>query len=186
MLPETVELLRSRGFLRGEDQVDRDALAVACLGLLTERPVQMKDEIQERAQIVPDLRFKLFGDAGEEVERELNAILGPLTGPKGHVQTKLENGYVLCSAPVSRKLSNNGEGTITLTRQGRFVTTSSDLIEEFFWQPAYERIMATVNGLNARFELGIRRQPQLAARKQPMVGKVHEQLAIEMPRNAQS
>jgi hypothetical protein len=183
MLPETVELLRSRGFLRGEETADRSKIAVACHALVFERPFEATEqEIQEKALLVPDFRFRLFGDVDGEVEAELNGILGPLTGPKGPVQFLMENGYVLCSAPVERQLSNGDGGTITITRQGRFVTMNPDLIVRYFWQPAHERIITTVKGLNERFEIGIKRQPALAAQKPAMIGKTYDWLALEMPR----
>jgi hypothetical protein len=185
MLPETLSHLKQHGFLRGEEQVDRAELAEACMAILTRQTVSTAAEIQEKALIVPELRHQLFGQAqSEDVEAELDAILAPLTGPKGHVQDKLENGFVLCSAQVSRKLSNNGGAEITIKRNGRFVTSVAELIEEHYWKPGYERLIAGMKALNNRFELGIRRQPALASRRQPMVAQTHDQLAIEMPRQS--
>lgn len=183
MLPETKSQLQQHGFLRGEEQVDRDELANACVKLF--QAVDRTEEIQLKALIVPEIRHRIFGQAeNEEVEAELDGILAPLTGPKGHVQAKLENGYVLCSASVSRKLSNNGGAEITIKRNGRFITSVTDLIEEHYWKPGYERLIAGMKSLNDRFDLGIRRQPALASRKAPMINQTHDQLAIEMPRQS--
>jgi len=189
MLTETYNHLKDHGYARGEEQVDRAKLADACRDLLLEQPVATAEdtEIQDKGLIVSELRFRLLGEAGsEDVERELDAILGPLTGPSGAVQAKLENGYVLCSAPVTRKLSNNGEGTITLKRAARFVTENADLIERYYWLPAQARIMQAVAGLNHRFELSIRRRPELAVRKPVLVGNVHMQFQLEMPAEDES
>jgi hypothetical protein len=185
MLPETLAHLKEHNFLRG-DHPDRDGLADGCLGLLLERPVETadEDEIQAKALIVPELRYRLLGaGVNEDVERELEMLLGPLVSlkPEAKVQDKLENGFVLCAKSVTRKLGNNGEGTITINRKGRFVTSVPELIEQYFWLPQYERLTRDAEGLNKRLELGTRRQPALNARRQPMISQAHEKLQLELP-----
>jgi hypothetical protein len=186
MLPQTITHLREHGYARGEERVDRAGLATACAALLLEQPVAAAGEIQERALIVPEIRFRLLGAVdGEDVESELDLLVGQLTSSDGPVQHKLEDGVVLCSAQVTRKLSNNGETTVTLRRAGRFVTSSPDLVADYFVAPAVERLVRQGQTLKARLELGVRRVPELEGRELAIVTKAHEQLAIALPREAQ-
>ena len=106
MLPETIEVLREHGYLRG-DQTDTDKLAGSLRDLLTAKPVGSNnlEEIQEKAIIISELRYQIFGAAAdEEVEQDLDSLLQRLLGGTGRVQDALENGYVLCAASVTRKL----------------------------------------------------------------------------------
>jgi hypothetical protein len=183
MLPETLSHLREHGLVRG-DQADRVVIAERCRDELLKKPVADDDqaEIQEKALIVPELRYTLLGEAeDEEVERELDLLVTPLVGGNGLVQKHLENGFVLCAAPVTRKLTHNGEGSITVKRRGRFVTENPDLIERYFWTPAAERLSAAMEAVKNRLELASQRQPLLMARQQPLILKMHERLALELP-----
>jgi hypothetical protein len=189
MLEATLQHLKEHGYVRGEEQVDRAGLAGACATRLLTDPVTTDnlDEVQEKALLATELRYQLLGaGANEEVEAELDDVIATLTGPRGQVQDRLENGYVLCSAQVVRKLSNNGEGVITLKRTGRFVTGNPDLIERFFWQPAHDRLLAAAKGLKGRIELSVRRQPELVARSTPALGRAQEQLVVELTAEAES
>ena len=183
MLPETLNHLREHGFVRG-DQADRAQLADRCRELLLAKPVGSADEaeIQEKAIIVAELRYSLLGEAAnEDVERELDLLITPLVGGNGLVQKGLENGYVLCAAQVTRKLGNNGDGTITIKRRGRFVSSDPAAIEQYFWAPAMQRLSSAMETVKSRLELGTRRQPELAARQQPTIAKAHEQMTLELP-----
>jgi hypothetical protein len=183
MLAETLAHLKEHDFARGEEQADRDKIADACLELLLRQPVERQDQIQERALIVSEIRYRVLGQAeNEEVEHELDGIVAPLTGPTGLVQDKLDSGLVLCSATVTRRLSNNGEGDITLKRPGRFVTGVDDLVEEYYILPAQDRMLASARRFKGRFELSITRRPALASHYQGQIAKAYEQLAIELPR----
>lgn len=186
MLPEVLNHLREHGLVRG-DQADRVEIAKRCRDMLLQHPVANADEaeIQEKALIVPELRYTLLGEAeSEEVERELDLLVTPLVGGNGLVQRNLENGFVLCAAPVSRKLAHNGEGSITVKRRGRFVTENPDLIERFFWEPGAARLSAAMAAVKDRLELASKRQPLLLERQQPLILKMHERLALELPVNA--
>jgi hypothetical protein len=182
MLPETLTHLREHDFMRG-DQVDRVKLADRCRELLLAKPVRSaeQEEIQDKALIVPELRYTLLGEAADqEVERELDLLINPLVGANGIVQKGLENGYVLCAAQVSRKLGN-GDGTITIKRRGRFVSDNPDAIEEHFWTPALARLSSAMTMVADRLDLGVRRQPALTARKPAQIAKAHERIRLELP-----
>jgi hypothetical protein len=183
MLPETLSQLREHGLVRG-DQADRVEIADRCREQLLAKPVAAAEEaeIQEKALIVAEMRYTLLGEAAnEDVERELDLLITPLVGGNGLVQKSLENGYVLCAAQVTRKLSRNGEGSITIKRRGRFVTENPDLIEQYFWTPAAARLSSAMETVKDRLELASRRQPLLTARQQPLILKMHEQIALELP-----
>src|SRR5262245_34349826 len=183
MLPETLSHLQEHDFVRGDQQADRDKICQACLDLLVGQPVERHDQIQELALIVPEIRYRVLGSASAEVEHELDGLVAPATGPTGCVQEKLDSGLVLCTATVTRRLSNNyGGGEIMIKRPGRFVTASADLIDEYYLQPAQERLVQTAKRYRGRFELSIERRPELAARYQPQIAKAYDQLALELPR----
>lgn len=187
MLPETLSHLREHGYVRG-DQADRAKLAEGCRDLLIGKPVGSADEaeIQEKALIVAELRYTLLGEAeNEDVERDLDLLITPLVGAGGIVQKSLENGYVLCAAQVTRKLSHNGDGMITIKRRGRFVSDNPDAIELYFWQPAMARLSSGMETVKGRLELGTRRQPALATRQQPAIAKMHEKMQLELPMETQ-
>lgn len=184
MLPETLEVLREHGFLRG-DQTDTDKLADSLCGLLTAKPVGSNnlEEIQEKAIIVSELRYQLFGAAADDdVEEDLDGLLQRLLGGTGRVQDALENGYVLCAASVTRKLSQNGgEETIPIKRRGRFVTDNAEVIEQYFLSPQSVRVRKAAAGLHHKLELSIRRQPQLTGRRREIVAATHEGVQLELP-----
>lgn len=183
MLPETIEVLREHGYLRG-DETDTDKLAGRLNELLVAKPVESSDstEIQEKAVIVAELRYTIFGEAtDDEVEQDLDTLLTRLLGGNGKVQDSLENGYVLCAASVTRKLSHNGDGTITIKRRGRFVSGNADVIEQYYLAPKLKRVSSAASSLRHGLELATRRQPELEARQQKMIEKAHESVQLELP-----
>jgi hypothetical protein len=185
MLPETLSLLRERDFIRGEESVNRDALADAIIELLVADPVTEEAEIETKAMIVPEIRHHLFGPAEtEEIEDELDDILRGLVGGEGKVQDKLSGELVLCMAVVTRRLSNNGVGTITLRKQGRFVTAAPDVMVDHYWRPQKAIAERAVAKLDRRIELSVKRQPLVAVRRAEIVAATHEQLALNLPRDA--
>ena len=187
MLPETVDHLKSRDLLLG-DRINRDRLADDCVAVLVERPVDSSDmnEIDQKALIVAEVRHRVLGNGqSEEVERELDDIVTSLLGADGKVQGKLENGYVLCAAQVTRSLGHNG-ASISIRRRGRFVTSDADAIEEFYWNPAAARLASSMKAVAKRLEIGVKRQPALEARKPLLIGKAHQQIHLELPAGDQS
>jgi hypothetical protein len=184
MLPETITHLRDRGYLKlkgSEDVVDRTALAERCLRELSVNPVSEREQIQENALLVSELRGKLFGRVpNEDVQAELDGLISPLTGPGGMVQHALDDGLVLCTATVTRTFEND-EGSITIKKPGRFITANAELVFDFFWMPGRNRLINTAASLNDRIALGIKRVPELANRRQAIVAQAHEQVQLELP-----
>lgn len=181
MLPETLNHLREHGLVLG-DQANRVEIANRCRDLVLQKPAADENEIQEKAMIVAEFRYTLLGDTdSEDSERELDLLITPLLGANGLVQKGLENGYVLCAAQVTRTLSHNGEGSVSIKRRGRFVTENPDLIEEYFWTPSAARLSAAMETVKKHLELGTRRQPALAERQQPLILKMHARLDVELP-----
>jgi hypothetical protein len=181
MLPETLSLLREHDFIRGEESVNRDALADAIVELLVADPVTEEAEIETTALIMPELRFRVFGDVdSEEIEDELDEVIRPLVGGEGKVQAKLPGELVLCSTPVPRRLSSNG-GTITLHKRGCFVTADPDLIVDYYWRPQSKAAQSAVRKLNNRIELGMKRQPLTTPKRRELVVDTHTQIRLELP-----
>lgn len=182
MLPETLALLAEHDFVRGAESVNRERLADACRELLMANPVQTAEQVQEQALIIAELRHAIFGQVEtEEIEADLDTIITPLTGPADKVQMALEGAYVLCTARVIRRLSNDGSGNITLKRPGRFVTDNPDLIEQFFWSPAVKAQVRSLQVVKERLELACQRQPALEARRFAHVELVHRQAQLQLP-----
>ena len=182
-LPKTVKVLREHGYLRAKGRPDRAKLADDCHRLVFEQVVEAgEEEIVAKGLWVADFVHKLFGEVEDVVAAELRAIVGPLAGPEGLVQEKMENGYLLCSAPVTRTLSDNGDSPTPVTRQAKFVTMNHDLIERYYELPAVERIVQAARTSQRRHALAVRRQPELEARRRPMVERAYERLELEMPR----
>jgi hypothetical protein len=182
MLAETVALLREHDFIRGEESVNRDALADALLEVLVADPVTEEAQIETKAFIIPELRFRLFGQGeSEEVDDEVDGIIRTLVGGEGKVQDRLPQDLVLCSETVTRRLSNDGAGTITLRKPGRFVTAEADLIVDHYWRPQKSAAERAVAKLNGRIELGMKRQPLTAPRRAEIVAATHEQIQLNLP-----
>jgi hypothetical protein len=184
MLPQTIDLLREHDFIRGEESVNRDALADALIELLVADPVGEEAEIQPKALIIPEFRYRLFGSADvddiENVEEEIDSVLTPLLGGEGKVQQKLRGQLVLCSAPVTRRLSNDG-AAIVLKKTGRFVTADPDLMVQYYWGPAKRTLERQAAKLNYRIELSGKRQPLVAPRRAEIVTETYIQLRIQLP-----
>ena len=183
MLQDTLDVLRGHNLLEGE-RINRDALADLCKEVLLRDPIKDHDvaAVFTKALIVSEIRHETLGDVDSpDVELELDDLLRTVLTPEGKVQERLENGYVLCATQVQRRLSQNGSGGITIRRRGRFVTSDPDLIDEFYWNPAANRALSSVQSLNRRIELGARRQPALAARRAALVEKTWERVQLELP-----
>jgi len=185
MLNETYDHLTARGFMRGEEKIDRAAIAQAIAKALLANPVLTSDlsEVQAKAMTAGEIRYQVLGQpADEEVEAELDALVTALTGvgTKGKVQNALENGFVLLSAPVTRRIVN-GDAESTMKRNGRFVTEDLDLIETLWLEKQMQRIEGGVQEEKRRQEMAVQRQPQLQARLQPLVQKLHTYVALELP-----
>ena len=182
MLSETLSLLREHDFIRGEESVNRDALSDALVEILTASPVTEEAQIETESMILPELRFRIFGDVdSEEIEDELDDLIRPLMAGEGKVQTKLPGEFVLCSKKVTRRLSSNGAGWITVHKDGRFVTADPDLIVDYYWRPQKGVAERAVRKLNNRIELGMKRQPLTAPKRHELVAETHIQIRLELP-----
>jgi hypothetical protein len=176
MLPATQQYLAERDFVQGT-RINRLAIAQACANLLASDPVTMDDEIQAKAKIVAEIRHAILGDPGDpEVAIELDTLISGLTGMNSATQGKLENGYVLCSARVKRELSNNGHGTVPVSRAGRFVTSTPDLIVAFYWVPQRNKLVHDAEMLSDRVDIGTRRQPQLGEHRRPLLTEARDRV----------
>lgn len=185
MLSESHQLLKDRGYLRGEEQVDHGRLAEACAALLIANPINEADpaEIQDKGMTVSELRSELIGQPdAEEAEAELDGILARLTSAEGKVQDALQNGHglLLLSAPVVRKIVV-GERESTIKRQARFTTANHDLIETYLFKTQEDRTMKSAQALARRQELAVRRQPAIAPRCQPSIQRLHTYVALQLP-----
>ena len=181
MLPETMAHLLEHGFVRDE-KVWNPGLVEALRALLTEQPIGTIDEIQDRARTVAELRYAILGDGlSDEVNLELDKKIGSLvgSGPKGRVQKALENGYVLCTAPVSRP--GEEDGAPTRKARGKFVSSDPDVVELHYEVPLADRAVKGAANLNAGLELSGRRIPALATRHPALARKTQEQLALAIP-----
>jgi hypothetical protein len=182
MLAETVALLRDHDFIRGEESVNRDALSDAIVEILVADPVTEETQIETKAMIPAEIRYRLFGSAeSEEIEDELDDILRGLLSGEGKVQDRLPSDVVLCSRTVTRRLSANGGTSITVRKKGRFVTAEAHLIVDHYVMPQKQAAERATLKLNNRIELGIKRQPLVAARRAEIVRVTHEQLQLMLP-----
>lgn len=154
--------------------------------VLANRPVENDDdgEIQEKAVIDAELRYQVVGTPdSEESGAELDHLFGQLAAPEGYIQRCLTDGLVLCSATVTRKLSNNGNdvATASIRRKGRFTTTNPDLIERSIWVPSLNGMVNAGVRAERRIGLTISRQPLLADRRRTAIDGAYERLRLELP-----
>ena len=63
------------------------------------------------------------------------------------------------------------------------MTANPDAIERYYWLPAHAQLLTAMSKVKGRFELGVRRQPELEARLPGLVAKAHEQLELELPKD---
>src|SRR5262245_20829275 len=122
MQDETRQYLDGLGFVDPAGDVTRGKIAEACATKLLEvANATTETDVQEMALLVSELRHQVLGSGpNDEVDHDLDGIVGQLTSPRGKTQMALTNGYMLCSAPVTRKLGNGD--ALTITRRGRFVS----------------------------------------------------------------
>jgi hypothetical protein len=183
MLPQTLEHFRAHQYTR-EGRINRLLLAGDCITFLHDNAiVTVEQEIDSRARIIADFRIALLGDApSSEVAYEEEQIISPLLSGShdGQVQSRLTDGYVLCAAQIERVVTNNG-GDMTIRRRGRFITTNVDLIEHYSLEPEADALVRKATGLNRRWELFGKRQPQLAARRQVAVADIQQRIREELP-----
>lgn len=180
MLPETMTHLLEHGFVRDE-KVWNPGLVEGLRALLVEQPVGTIDEIQEKARTVSELRYALLGDGlAAEVNLELDKKIASLvgSGPKGRVQKALENGYVLCTAPITRP---GEEGAVARKQRGKFVSSDPDVVELCFVVPLADRAVKSAANTTAGLELAGRRVPVLATRHPVLARRTQEQLALALP-----
>ena len=139
------------------------------------------DDVDSQSSLVLDLRRQVLGDSGDdEVDKELNYLTGDLlsVAPKGRLQDRLENGYVLCSLRVKRVIV---EGEEPVSKSARFISSDPDIVEQYASQPAIDRAVKTAKRANDVVEMTGRRIPVLASRRPVLVRKGQEQLALAMP-----
>ena len=184
MLDTTYQYLADRGFARGEAKANTNAIADACIATLLERTVQTTglDEITDRGLLAAELRDLVLGTPDdEEIEGDLDALITRLTAATGPVQNRLENGYVLCSARIQRMFGSNGD-TETVTRTARFLSDNPDVIESFWCTPQVDRAVKAAQGAKGRWDLAVKRHPEMDARRRAYLPKVNErlQLALEV------
>jgi hypothetical protein len=183
MLSATLQLLREREFVRGEDTVDRRAMAARIAEILSTRLVQSadEDEVQAKALLVPEISFQLLGEVeDEDVDEELVQLVRALVGAEGYVQAALEDGRVLCSARVSRRY-DNGNGGVTIRKAGRFVSDSPEAIELYYEKAATAAIVRAAMTAQRRMEIAERRQPALGERRRALVDEARKGMRAALP-----
>jgi hypothetical protein len=191
MQPQTLDALRSAGYLKEGDTIVRSRLADDLNGILITKPFEDMDGVDRDAPIVGDLVHQLFGAREAGTARELGALVGELTGPAGLCQKRLAgvdgNQYVLCSKRVIRVLSTGSNGgTVALSRPARFVTKNPDLVEQTIWDQRAKRTVSSMAAQNATVGMSIERIPELAQRKQALIDRTYGELEQEMPRQIEA
>lgn len=178
---QTIEYLAERGYSRGDQKINRPALADACIARMLERVVETAEprEYVEKGLLASELRDLVLGvPDDEEVEIELDGLIAALTTPKGPVQKRLSDGMVLCSARIKRANGDSdGEGP---SRVARFLSENPDVIEAFFILPAHEATVKKAEDVSDRWDLAIARQPVLESRRRGLIDKTHERLQLAL------
>jgi hypothetical protein len=175
--------------MKGEERINRDRLSDDVVKLLLEQPVDVADEaeIARKAKTVAEIRHALFnGSMGEDVEKELDVLIGQIAAGDGKVQEKLdtvgEGRFVLCSKRITRQvLSMNGEQTMTLTRSGKFVSHDPDVIDRFYYTEAMARLTSSARKVRNRLDRGEKRQPLLASRREALTQQAHDEIQLALP-----
>jgi hypothetical protein len=187
MQPQTMDALRSAGYLKEGDTIVRSRLADDLNGILITKPFDDMAAVDQDALIVAELVHQLFGALETDPARELGALVGGLTGPAGLCQKRLAsvdgNQFVLCSKRVIRVLSTgNGGSTVALSRPARFVTKNPDLVEQTIWELRAKRTVSSMAAQNATVGMSVERIPALAERRQALIDRTYSELEKEMPR----
>lgn len=181
MLPETLQHLDDRGFVR-----DERIWRVGILELLREQipTIEDIDAVDAQAALVLNLREQVLGSSDdEEIDKEMNYLVGDLlsVAPEGRMQKALENGYVLCSVRVARALV---EGEEPISKSARFISSNPDVVEKYSSMPAIDRAVKATARASKVVEMTGRRIPLLASRRPVLARKAQEQLALAMPLDA--
>lgn len=194
MRDETIHLLASRNFTRGEAQADREAIGMAMARHMWDNArVDDDDEdiVQGLAATSPELRIEVMGSHNDDdVNRELDALARALLSPDGWVQQKLNEIAVLldapeppllCTARVTRQLSRDGEGSgIVMKTSARFVSAHPDIVDRHYIKPGQDRMVSAAISYRGRVELAGERVPALAARRQELLGTGRERVTKEL------
>lgn len=184
MLDTTYQYLADRGYARGEAKANTGAIASACIAKMLERTVGTTEleEITDKALLPAELRDLVLGTPDdEEIEGDLDALITRVVAANGPIQTRLENGFVLCSARIQRIVgTRNGDDPETVTRTARFLSDTPDVIEKFWCAPQDERAVAAVKGSKSRWELAVKRHPEMEARRQDYLPKLEQRLRLEL------
>lgn len=177
MLLDTYDVLHKHGL------VHKATLAQTIADTLEADPVFTFAEVDEKAKFVDDLRTALLDDDyNDDVRVELNEMILELTRPKGLVHYAMRNGSVLCSASVTRKLTDTDNGAKYLVkRTARFVTSEPEVAMQYRVGPALmrlERNMASVSELAADAQMRI---PALSTHMPRAIRRAHQTIQAELP-----
>jgi hypothetical protein len=190
VLTATFRLLFEAGYMKGEERINRDRLGDDIVDLLLQQPVDTADEteIARKAKTVAELRHALFNGTAynEDVEKELDLLIGQLTAGDGKVQDKLDiagdGKFVLCSKRVTRQvLGENGSPTMTLTRAGKFISFDPDVINRFYYSEAMNRLIGSTKKVRLRMDKAEKRQPLMAAYRPALTQGAHDVVQLELP-----
>lgn len=157
-----VEALREKGFLTPNDRVRRGELADDLTARLKEHHVVTSidaDHFRQAARTLDELTVDTFG----VLDSDLRYIVAQLTAPsyKGPVQERLNDGLVLCSHPVPRLVGNGDGQPIERTFPARFVSSSVEVLRNFFLNPKLAQVESMATNLRATIDLAVQRVPEL-------------------------
>ena len=179
MLAEVKQYMENAGFVDPvTSRVNRGDLAQRIADLLNEpeRVVtsDSAEEIAAKALSLDEITAAIFG----QTTPELRSFLGALTGSRGAVQNKLEDGTVLCSQRIAKQLGE-AEGS-TRSVACRFVSNNPETVKQAnLWQQR-DRAISAAKGLRKSFELSARRVPELETYRKELAATTIEGVSKEL------
>jgi hypothetical protein len=176
-------LLDTFDVLEEFELVHKATMAQAIADMLEKDSVTSMSEVGAKAKFIDEIRTELVDDSySDDVRYELNEMIQEMTRPKGLVHYAMRNGRVLCSASVTRKLTDSDNGTSYLVkRTGRFVSDDPEVVMQYRIGPAFMRLERSMSSLSELAADAQMRIPALGTHLPKAIRRAHQTIRAELP-----
>lgn len=171
---------------RGAKLLSDQVMASKMAEFYRDNEVNSLDDVEEDALIADQVREELFGNNYPDyVAEELDNLIMMLSRPGGMVQEELGNHggtpMTLCSADVTRKLTDGSGTEYIIRKKARFATTNPDLAAAYYLGPQFNALDRSIERLANRTAEHTRRLPGLTQHTPAMITRTHQVLGHELP-----
>jgi hypothetical protein len=180
---DTYDVLEPLGLL------NKAAFASAIAQLLMQNPVDDLAEVHRKARFAQEIRVELCGaqyindvaQYSDDVAAEIDDIIKEMTRPKGLCHFAMANGFMMCSASITRKVQSDSGIALIMKGTGRFVAHEATVVMQYRIAPAFARQESATSSLSELTADAQLRNPAITELVNRKVRQLHQSTQMQLP-----